>query len=119
MGFLDGAGVTTLVNKLKTKFIQDVQVNNTSVVTNGVANVQGYTTTTVTLSTGSWSNLQQSKTVTGVTASSILIITPAPANLDAYNTAGVYCSSQTVNSLTFTCKTKPTANLTVQIIILL
>ena len=74
--------------------------------------------TTATLSTGSWSNKTQAVTVTGVTATNTVFVTPAPASLSAYGNAGVYCSAQAANSLTFTCETVPSANLTVNIIIL-
>lgn len=76
-------------------------------------------TTTVTLSSSSWStSLNQVVSVAGVTADKTVIISPAPASQEAYTKAGVYCSAQAANSLTFTCKTAPTAALTVNIVIL-
>ena len=73
---------------------------------------------TVTLSSRSWSNLQQSVTASGVTTGNTVIVTPAPTSLDAYNECGVYCSAQSSNRLTFTCKEKPSSNLTVNVLIL-
>ena len=76
------------------------------------------TARTVTLSTASWSSNQQTVSVTGATASNIIIVSPVPASYVAYGEAGVRCSAQASNSLTFTCTDTPTANLTVNVIIL-
>ena len=73
-------------------------------------------TATATLSSGSWSNSTQSVTVTGMTSSTIVIVSPAPASVVAYRNSGIYCSAQATNSLTFTCTTTPTSNITVQVL---
>lgn len=73
---------------------------------------------TVTLRSSSWSSLSQTVTASGVTASNDVIVSPAPGSHDAYCEAGVYCSAQTSNKLTFTCKEKPSGNLTVNVMIL-
>lgn len=75
-------------------------------------------TITVTLAAASWSSLKQTVTATGVTASNTVIISPAPASHTAYGEAGVYCSAQASNSLTFTCTETPTSELTVNAVIL-
>lgn len=75
------------------------------------------TSTTATLTT-TWSSNQQSVTVSGVTTSNTIIVTPAPASYDAYCEAGIYCSAQAANSLTFKCSTVPASSLTVNIMIL-
>lgn len=72
----------------------------------------------ITLAAASWSSNAQTVTVSGVTADNTVMISPAPASQEAYTKAGVYCSAQAANSLTFTCKTAPTAALTVNIVIL-
>ena len=79
--------------------------------------IPGVTKTTATLST-TWSSNQQSVTVSGVTTSNTVIVTPAPASYNMYCECGVYCSAQAANSLTFTCDEVPTSSLTVNIVIL-
>lgn len=74
--------------------------------------------TTVTLTTAGWSNNSQSVTVTGVTASNSVIVTAAAASESTYLNCGVKCSSQAVDTLTFTCTTTPTAAIDVNVIVL-
>ena len=76
----------------------------------------------VTLAAASWDSTAktQTVTVTGVKASeTVQIITPVPAmaSQSAYYDAGILCTSQAANSLTFTADTIPTANLTVYVVI--
>lgn len=80
------------------------------------SDITTHTTTTATLST-TWTSNQQSVTVSGVTTSNTVIVTPAPASYDAYCAAGIYCSAQAANSLTFKCEEAPSSSLTVNILI--
>lgn len=80
--------------------------------------VPGKTKITVTLNASSWSSNQQSVTASGVTADNDVIISPASGSHDAYGEAGVRCTGQTNNSLTFTCTEKPSSNLSVNVLIL-
>ena len=78
----------------------------------------GATVATATLSASGWSSAKkQTVSVTEVTASNAVIVTPAPASLYAYGSAGVYCSAQSSGKLTFTADVTPTADLTVNIMI--
>lgn len=70
------------------------------------------------LSTSGWSNMTQTVSVSGVTANSTVVVTPAPASHAAYGESGVYCSTQANGTLTFTCSDTPSANLTVNVLIL-
>lgn len=75
---------------------------------------------TVTLSSSGWSSNAQTVSVTGISATETAqVIQPIPAiaSQAAYMEAGVYASGQAANSLTFTCKTAPTSNLTVYVLI--
>lgn len=75
---------------------------------------------TVTLTAAGWSNNQQTVTVNGVSATEIAqLIQPMPAvaSQQAYMAAGIYCSGQAANSLTFTCSTVPTQDITVYVTI--
>ena len=67
--------------------------------------------------TGEAAPFTQTITVEGMTAEAKIIVSPAPASLDAYGAAQVRCTEQAANSLTFTCKKAPETNLTVNILI--
>lgn len=81
-----------------------------------ILTTKGTKTSTVSLTTAGWSSLTQSVTVTGMTASAIVIVTADSASTDMYRKCGVYCSAQAANSLTFKCASVPTAALTVNIL---
>lgn len=76
------------------------------------------TTKSVTLSASGWSSNAQTVSVSGVTADNIVIVTPAPGSYVAYSNAQAYCSAQGAGTLTFKCSTTPTAELTVNVLIL-
>lgn len=77
--------------------------------------------TAVTLSASAWdSSKAQTVTISGVLADETKqLITPTPAmeSQTAYYNAGIRCTGQSADSLTFTAKTIPTANLTVYVTI--
>ena len=91
------------------------------------------TSVTVTLTVDGWTNTmasfepggetlghQQTVTVSGVSASEtaqLITPTPAIASQSAYYEAGIMCTGQAANSLTFTCQTVPTSNLIVYVVI--
>ena len=73
----------------------------------------------VTLSASGWASNAQTVTVSGVLADEtkqLIQPMPAVASQQAYMTAGIYCSGQAANSLTFTCQTAPTENITVYVV---
>ena len=76
----------------------------------------------VTLAAASWDSTAktQTVTVTGVSANEtaqMITPTPALASQTAYYKAGILCTAQAENSLTFTCTTAPTEDLTVYVVI--
>ena len=75
-------------------------------------------TKTVSLLSSNWSNKTQTVTVSGVTSSNTIISVPAPKSYNSFCEAGVYCSAQATNALTFICSDVPSINLTVNILIL-
>lgn len=78
------------------------------------------TSVAITLTTSGWSSNTQTVTVPGVVASEtaqLITPTPAIASQSAYYEAGIMCTNQGTNSLTFTCQTVPTSNLTVYVVI--
>ena len=75
---------------------------------------------TVTLPASGWSDSTQTVTVHGVLADEtkqLIQPMPAIASQVAYMSAGIYCSGQAANSLTFTCSETPTENITLYIVI--
>ena len=78
--------------------------------------------TAVTLSASGWnsSSKTQTATVSGVLADEtkqLITPTPAASSQAAYYNAGIRCTGQAANNLTFTAKTIPTADLTVYVTI--
>ena len=77
---------------------------------------------TVTLSSFGWDSTAKTQTaaVSGVLVDEtkqLITPTPAIASQTAYYNAGIRCTGQSANSLTFTAKTIPTADLTVYVTI--
>lgn len=72
----------------------------------------------VILPVSGWVNFSQSIAVDGVTEDSDVIVSPADSSYDAYCEAGVRCSGQADNALTFWCKEIPAEDLTVNVIML-
>lgn len=75
------------------------------------------TSISITLTTANWSNNSQTVTAQGVTASNVIIVTPAPTSYDEYVGNNIRCSAQAANSLTFICDFVPSTAVTVNVII--
>ena len=71
-----------------------------------------------TLLAANWSSSTQTVTVQGVTANNNVIVAPAPASAADYASAGIICTAQSTNSLTFTCTQTPSNDITVNVAIL-
>ena len=56
-------------------------------------------------------------TVQGVKANNIVVVTPAPASAAVWEAAGVKCTAQAANTLTFTATSAPSADITVNVAI--
>lgn len=94
--------------------------NNDDVANKAYVDSKSPTSVTITLSSSSWSSNTQTVTVSGVSATEtaqLITPTPAIASQSAYYEAGIMCTGQAANSLTFTCQTVPTSNLTVYVVI--
>lgn len=79
-------------------------------------------TVPITLSSSGWDSSTKTQTVTvnGVSSdetTQLITSTPALASQTAYYNAGVICTAQAENSLTFTCKNIPTVNLSAYVVI--
>lgn len=74
---------------------------------------------TASLTVSGWgTGLTQTVSVSDVTASNTVIVSPDAASHTAYTEANVRCTAQESGKLTFTCDEKPTAALTVNVVIL-
>jgi len=89
----------------------------TLVITFDTKEEKHQTVSTELLSTG-WSGLTQTISVTGVTADNTVFVSPNAISLDDYANAGIICTTQSSNQLTFTCKIVPTTTLTINVVIL-
>ena len=74
-------------------------------------------TVKITLTSGGWSDDSYTATVSGVTSSNSVIVTPIPSDIEEYVAAGIICASQGTNSLTFSCVSAPEENIEVNVMI--
>lgn len=80
---------------------------------------RGFSAVPVTLLTTGWDSANATITVTalGVTSTNSVVISPTPSSFVQYTAAGIMCSTQGENSLTFSCTEIPTEDLSVNILI--
>lgn len=75
--------------------------------------------TTVTIAVADWNGgTTVTKTVNGITATGVVMVSPDPTDQAAYTSAGILCTAQATDSLTFTCSTTPTAAIDVNVVML-
>lgn len=74
------------------------------------------TTYVITLKTGDWGGNVQTISVIGLQKDDNVFVSPA-GDPTAYANAGIWCSKQNKNSLTFTCSTTPSADIKVNLLI--
>lgn len=94
--------------------------SNVTLTADDVGAANPPTLRTVTLSASGWASNAQTVTVNGVLADEtkqLIQPMPAVASQQAYMTAGIYCSGQAANSLTFTCSEVPTEDIAMYIVI--
>ena len=75
-------------------------------------------TITVTLTVAGWSSDAQTVTATGVTSSNTVIVSPSPSDMEDYTDAGIVCTAQGTNTLTFECDTTPSSAIDVNVVII-
>lgn len=90
-------------------------VENWNEVTAG--NILIYKTIKVELSSSWWSSNEQTVTANWVTATNTVIVSPDPSSFSDYTDATIYCSAQSTDSLTFTCASEPSNDITVNVMI--
>lgn len=74
--------------------------------------------TAITLTAADWSSNTQTVSVTGMTATGVVLVSPDPTDQSAYTSAGILCTAQGTNSLTFTATTTPTSDIDVNVVCL-
>lgn len=72
----------------------------------------------VVLDSSDWSNNTQTVTASGVTNLGNVLVTYDPASRADWLAADIYCSAQATDSLTFTCSTTPTTNITAYVLLI-
>jgi len=109
-GIASGAEVNVQANWNETSSSSDAYIQNKPTIpsVSGIA---------VTLAVADWANSTQTVTATGVTASNNVVVSPAPTSTDDYVSAGILCTAQASNSLTFTCTTTPSTAINVNVLV--
>lgn len=74
---------------------------------------------TISLEASGWQSSQKTITVEGVTAGGIVLLAPvSKADADTWTDAGVWCTGQGTNSLTFSCESTPSSAIGLNLVIL-
>lgn len=74
------------------------------------------TAVTVTLTTAGWSGNAQTVSASNVTADNIVWVSPTPASFEAYGKAGIRATAQAGGTITFTCKSVPSEEISVEVV---
>lgn len=100
-------------------------VGQDGVIVNGSGNTitisaqfSGFVDTSAELEVADWVGGSQTITVNGVTPTNTVLISTEPSDMDEYINAGVICTAQGNDSLTFTAVSTPATDITVYILIL-
>ena len=110
---VDAQGIAKIISGTNIKTI-----NGNSVLGAGDLEVGGGIASTITLDKDDWVNKTQTVTVSGMSTTKNIFVGPLLADTEAYEAAGILCTTQATNSLTFTCETVPTVDLRASLLIL-
>ena len=92
-------------------------INGNSLLGSGDLTIGTTPATAPTLVAADWSANAQTITVSGVTSSNVVFVSPAPASVSDYTNAGIICTAQGTDSLSFSCVTTPTNDITLNVVI--
>ena len=111
-------GWDTLTGNVQTNTsnITTIQGQVTQLQTDVAGKQSDLTSVTVTLAVAGWAGNQQTVTASNVTADNIVWVSPTPASFDAYAKAGIRATVQGAGTITFQCKTLPTAEIAVEVV---
>lgn len=77
-----------------------------------------FTPVTVSIATSAWSSNTATVSCSVVTASNTLIVAPAPTSYSAWGNCKIRATAQAAGSITFTCDSVPTDDVSVNIVAL-
>ena len=93
--------------------------NGALTITKGTTFQTNIVKTTTTITAANWNATTTATiSVSGVTASNTVIVSPAPESINDWINSKVYCSAQASGTLTFTCTTTPTTTLNIVLAIM-
>lgn len=75
-------------------------------------------TKTVILSASNWSNNTQIINVSDVTANNTILVGYNPESYEEYSNTAIRCTEQGNNTLTFSCESTPSVDVSVNVVIL-
>lgn len=124
---IDGTGTGTVqsVNSIQPDGNGDVELSASDIPTSGGSDVEtelggkanASDAVPVTIATSDWSNNTCTKSVSGVTASNNIVVSPAPASFLAYGEAQIRATAQGSGTVTFTCESVPSSSITINVLI--
>ena len=118
----DGMGLFDLNNTMTIQGLADItsSTNGSKAANKNYVDQYAPHATLVTLTVAGWNSTSktQAVTVSGILADEskqLIIPMPATASMTAYNDAGIQCTGQAADSLTFTAETVPTTAISVYV----
>lgn len=113
----ENAFYLTTGNESGANYVENEVLYLGSVASSGGGSSSSIATASGTLLASDWLNNSQTIEVTGILPTSALLVGAHPDSLEEYGNSKIYATAQATNSITFTCETVPTSNLTVNIFI--
>lgn len=111
---------TSDANRMRSTSITFGSSTTTFLANNGTWQSPGgaMNSATLTLTSSLWSNNLIDISVTDMTSSATVWVSPSPtiSNVDAYMASRVFCSAQGSGTLTFSCVNTPTTNINVDVV---
>jgi hypothetical protein len=120
---VDSALSNTSENPVQNKVIEeniDDMLQIISDIATKILDFADVTSSSISIATTAWDSTAKTATisVSGVTETNHVIISPTPDSYDAYGAASIRCTAKVKNSLTFLCKTIPTQTINIDVLIL-
>lgn len=109
--------VTLTAGDIPTSGSSDVATDLSSLTTALGNKANASSAVTVTIATSDWSSNTCTKSVSGVTASNNIVVSPDPSSFLAYGEAQIRATAQGSGTVTFACETVPSASVSVIVLI--
>ena len=117
----DGAGLSALNEQYTMHVVLRQGVRLKLIDTDGTIPTARLTkvNSTITIAVADWNGgTTATKSVTGITTTGIVFVSPDPTDQSAYTSAGIICSAQAAGTLTFTATSTPSADIDVNVVML-